>query len=64
LKPTDPENETSSSWKLDSGELRSLFSEKTKAIILNTPNNPLGKVFTREELTVSLIMLRGKYGFY
>ena len=33
-------------------ELRSLFNEKTKAVILNTPNNPLGKVFSREELTV------------
>ncbi len=31
-------------------ELRSAFSKNTKAIILNTPNNPLGKVFRREEL--------------
>src|SRR4029077_18213878 len=26
------------------------FSDKTKAIIINTPNNPTGKVFSREEL--------------
>ncbi|XP_009633394.1 kynurenine--oxoglutarate transaminase 3 [Egretta garzetta] len=28
------------------------FNSKTKAIILNTPHNPIGKVFTREELQV------------
>ena len=34
----------------DSTELRNAFSPKTKALIINTPNNPLGKVFTQEEL--------------
>jgi len=38
---------SSADWKLDSAELASLFNEKTKAIIFNNPNNPLGKVFTR-----------------
>uniref|UniRef100_A0A8C9FRS8 Kynurenine--oxoglutarate transaminase 3 n=1 Tax=Pavo cristatus TaxID=9049 RepID=A0A8C9FRS8_PAVCR len=33
-------------------ELASKFNSKTKAIILNTPHNPIGKVFTREELQV------------
>jgi aspartate/methionine/tyrosine aminotransferase len=37
-------------WSFDTGELRRAFTPKTKAIILNTPNNPTGKVFTREEL--------------
>ncbi|MCI0665452.1 MAG: aminotransferase class I/II-fold pyridoxal phosphate-dependent enzyme [Acidobacteria bacterium] len=37
-------------WKFDPEELRSAFNEKTKAIIINTPHNPTGKVFTREEL--------------
>ncbi len=37
-------------WSFDPEELRRAFSDKTKAIILNTPNNPTGKVFTREEL--------------
>ena len=32
-------------------ECRSLISPKTKAIIYNNPNNPLGKVFTREEIS-------------
>lgn len=37
-------------WTFDPDELRRAFSSKTKAIILNTPNNPTGKVFTRQEL--------------
>lgn len=37
-------------WHFDSEELASAFNNKTKAIIINTPNNPTGKVFTREEL--------------
>ena len=52
LRPTDPSDETSASWKLDMKEFEGLFNTKTKAVILNSPNNPLGKVFTREELTV------------
>ncbi len=39
-------------WRFDPDELRAAFSPKTKAVILNTPNNPTGKVFTREELEV------------
>jgi aminotransferase len=38
-------------WNFDPDELRRAFSAKTKAIIINTPNNPTGKVFTREELS-------------
>ncbi len=34
----------------DPDELRAAFSPKTKAVILNTPNNPLGRVFRREDL--------------
>jgi aspartate/methionine/tyrosine aminotransferase len=37
-------------WMFDEGELRAAFHPQTKAIILNTPNNPTGKVFTRSEL--------------
>jgi len=37
-------------WTFDPGELRRAFSPRTKAVIVNTPNNPTGKVFTREEL--------------
>ncbi len=38
-------------WTFDPAELRAAFSSRTKAIIINTPNNPTGKVFNREELT-------------
>src|SRR6266481_3473359 len=37
-------------WRFDPDELRRAFSHRTKAIILNSPNNPTGKVFTRAEL--------------
>ena len=37
-------------WTFDAQELREAFQPQTKAIILNTPNNPTGKVFTRKEL--------------
>jgi aspartate/methionine/tyrosine aminotransferase len=38
-------------WTFDPDELRRAFNPKTKAIILNSPNNPTGKVFSRQELT-------------
>ena len=37
-------------WTFDEKELRRVFDKNTNAIILNTPNNPTGKVFTRAEL--------------
>jgi aminotransferase len=37
-------------WGFDEKELRAAFDKNTKAIIVNTPNNPTGKVFTRTEL--------------
>jgi aminotransferase len=37
-------------WVFDPDELRRAFNDKTKVIIINSPHNPTGKVFTREEL--------------
>ena len=37
-------------WSFDEGELRAAFNPHTRAIILNTPNNPTGKVFNLAEL--------------
>ena len=37
-------------WNFDRDELRSVFNSKTKAIILCNPNNPTGKIFTRDEM--------------
>jgi aminotransferase len=45
-------------WTFDPDELAAAFSNKTKAIILNTPNNPTGKVFTREELETIAALCR------
>lgn len=37
-------------WSFDEEELSKAFSDKTRAIIVNTPHNPTGKVFSKEEL--------------
>jgi L-glutamine---4-(methylsulfanyl)-2-oxobutanoate aminotransferase len=37
-------------WTFDERELRAAFHHQTKAVVVNTPNNPTGKVFTRAEL--------------
>lgn len=37
-------------WTFDPEELAAAFNERTRALILNTPNNPTGKVFSLEEL--------------
>jgi aminotransferase len=37
-------------WSFDEKELEAAFNNNTKAIIINTPNNPTGKVFSRTEL--------------
>ena len=38
-------------WTFDPDALAAAFNDRTRAIIINTPNNPPGKVFTRAELT-------------
>ena len=45
-----PPQTSDGEWTFDEHELRAAFRPHTKAIILNTPNNPTGKVFTRAEL--------------
>jgi aspartate/methionine/tyrosine aminotransferase len=45
-----PPTTSDGEWTFDEGELRAAFHSQTKAIIVNTPNNPTGKVFTRTEL--------------
>jgi len=39
-------------WQFDPDRLRAAFSKRTKAIIVNTPHNPTGRVFTRDELSL------------
>ncbi len=39
-------------WRLDPERLRAAFGPRTKAIVVNTPHNPTGRVLTREEMTL------------
>jgi N-succinyldiaminopimelate aminotransferase len=47
LRPPDAGHAT---WWFDRDEVRAAFGPRTRLLILNTPHNPTGKVFTREEL--------------
>lgn len=48
-------------WAFDPKELERAFTNRTRAVLVNTPHNPTGKVFTREELTL-IAMLCQKWG--
>jgi kynurenine--oxoglutarate transaminase/cysteine-S-conjugate beta-lyase/glutamine--phenylpyruvate transaminase len=51
LRPTgDPHEGASKMFTLDLNELEAAITDRTKAIILNSPHNPTGKMFSREEL--------------
>jgi aspartate/methionine/tyrosine aminotransferase len=50
-------------WALDPGELKKAFSQKPKALILNTPANPSGKVFSSGEMETIARFCR-EYGTY
>ncbi len=45
-------------WCFDPEELAAAFNERTRAVILNTPNNPTGKVFTQDELEIIAALCR------
>lgn len=42
------ESSADDDWEIDFEELEKNLNEKTKIFILNTPHNPIGKVFTPE----------------
>ncbi len=44
------ENPTKGTWELDLEELKGQITSKTRILVLNTPHNPTGKVFTRDEM--------------
>lgn len=44
--PLDPPH-----WRLNLDRLKAAFSKRTKAIVLNTPHNPTGRVMTRAEIS-------------
>ena len=45
------ENKEKGTWELDYSELEGIITGKTKVLVLNTPHNPTGKVFTRDEMS-------------
>jgi aminotransferase len=45
-------------WRIDAAELAAAFGPRTRAIIINTPNNPTGKVFSRDELSAIAALCR------
>ncbi len=47
LRPPDADH---ARWWFDDAELKQAFTARTRVVIVNTPHNPTGKVFTRDEL--------------
>src|SRR3954469_12834729 len=56
--PSAPPGSPRSDWTFDPDELAAAFNARTKAIIINTPNNPTGKVFSRDELETIAALCR------
>src|SRR5436305_735322 len=53
-----PAESLKAGWWFDPDDLAAAFNDKTKAIILNTPNNPTGKIFSRDELETIAALCR------
>ena len=49
LRPPDAGH---AGWWFDEAELAAAFSARTKVVVVNTPHNPTGKVYSRDELTL------------
>jgi aspartate/methionine/tyrosine aminotransferase len=58
LREPGSSSRAAAGWTFDPDDLAAAFNDRTKAIILNTPNNPTGKVFTREELETIAALCR------
>jgi len=57
----NPLVETIDGWRMDLDGLEALLKEGAKALILSNPHNPVGRVWTKEELQ-SVIALVNRYG--
>jgi N-succinyldiaminopimelate aminotransferase len=62
LQPPAPDQGgTGGAWTFDPERLRALVTPRTRLLLLNTPHNPTGKVFTREELAqLAAIAMNGE----
>jgi aminotransferase len=56
--PLLPPERPAGTWGLDDDRLRAALARRPKALVLNTPHNPTGKVFTRAELDVIAALVR------
>jgi aspartate/methionine/tyrosine aminotransferase len=59
--PLQPQN--NGTWQFDKEELKRTCTSRTKAILVNTPHNPTGKVFSKEELAF-IIQLAHERNFF
>jgi aspartate/methionine/tyrosine aminotransferase len=59
--PLQPQSD--GTWSFDEDELKRACTSKTKAILVNTPHNPTGKVFNKEELEY-IIQLAHEHNFF
>jgi aspartate aminotransferase len=55
----EPKTDESTGFKLTAQELKKLITPKTKMIVLTSPSNPTGSVYTKEELTAIGEVLKG-----
>ncbi|MBR4903124.1 MAG: pyridoxal phosphate-dependent aminotransferase [Selenomonadaceae bacterium] len=51
-------------WQIDFDDFRKLLNDKTKAVIINSPNNPSGAVYSRETIAKLAAMLEYQYNQY
>lgn len=51
-------------WQIDFDDFKQLLSDKTKAVIINSPNNPSGAVYSRETLTKLAEILKQHFNKY
>lgn len=59
--PLRPPARADGEWTFDEGELRAAFGPRTKLVIVNTPHNPTGKLYARDELLL-IHSLAAKHG--
>lgn len=51
-------------WQIDFDDFRKLLNDKTKAVIINSPNNPSGAVYSRETIAKLAAMLEYQFNQY
>ena len=51
-RPVTLRPDTDGRYRFDEGDLRAAFGPRTRLVLLNSPHNPTGKVFTRDELAL------------